>query len=243
MHILITRPERDAHAWQAELAAHGIAVSVDPLLRIEYLACDEAVFDGVQGIIATSRNGLRGLAGEALLRARMLPLFAVGPGTAQSARDMGFTLIHDGPASARELPALIAQVAQQHGGPLLHLSGDKIAFDLAPPLASHGFEVRRVVNYRSFPADRLAASTVEKISDGTIDTVALLSPLTAKAFASLAAASGLIQQCQRLVYICLSHNVADSLQSLNPTSLHFAARPNSDDMLSAIIDAAAVRAS
>ena len=35
MHILITRPEPDASMWRHKFEARGLAVSVDPMLRIE----------------------------------------------------------------------------------------------------------------------------------------------------------------------------------------------------------------
>jgi uroporphyrinogen-III synthase len=232
MHILITRPEPDASRWQGHFAAMGIATTVDPLLRIEHLPVDGLDLTDAQALVATSRNGLRGLAASPVLRrAIALPIYTVGPGTADYAREIGFTNITVGPSSARELAPVIAALARPNAGRLMHLSGDKIAFDLAAALAPCGLTVERVVVYRSQPADSFRLETIAALVSGAIDTVMLMSPLSAATFVSLLSHSDLYKHYQRLVYVCLSHNVAELVQSLNPVAVHVAAEPSSDSML------------
>ena len=92
MHVLITRPEPDAAALRAQLEALGHQVTVEPLLKIEHLPIASDVLAGIAGLIVTSRNGLRALAASAAINAaRELPLIAVGPGTAQLARELGLS--------------------------------------------------------------------------------------------------------------------------------------------------------
>ena len=107
MHVLITRPEPDAGALKAQIEAMGHAVSLEPLLQIELLPIAADALAGAQAIIATSRNGLRALAESAALpEALELPLFAVGPGTAELARSLGFRrVIAGGGACRRSDPA------------------------------------------------------------------------------------------------------------------------------------------
>ena len=99
MHVLITRPEPDASETRAQLEALGHDVSVEPLLRIEPLPIDAGAFEGAQALIATSRNGLRALAASerAAPRRSSIPIFTVGPGTAELARAQGFQPDHRGP--------------------------------------------------------------------------------------------------------------------------------------------------
>src|SRR3974390_940486 len=86
MRILITRPVEDAEAIAARLAELGHDTVVAPLLTIRYL--DRAVpLEGVQAILATSANGVRAF--SRLSARRDLPLFAVGPQTAEEARRAG----------------------------------------------------------------------------------------------------------------------------------------------------------
>ncbi len=235
MHILITRPEPDATVWKTSLEARGAMVSIDSLLQIEMVPPPALRLDGVQALLVTSRNGLRGLNASSVLHAaRSLPLYAVGPGTADLARDLGFETVHTGPASARDLVPMLTAALDPTGGSLLHLSGDKLAFDLAVALAPSGVVVDRLVVYRSRPASHFQHETVQALSQGHIDAVALTSPLSAQTFVTLCQQSNIMEQCQRLVYICLSKNIADGLQILAPRKILVAAQPNTSAMFTLI---------
>lgn len=235
MHILITRPEPDASEWRAQLEARGVTVSVDPLLKIEFLSPTLIDLDGVQALIATSRNGLRGLAASTELdRFVTKPIFVVGPGTAELARTFGFTILHEGPASARDLVGVVAQAADPNAGNLLHVCGDKLAFDLNSALSPLGFDVRRHTVYRSRPADQLQPQTITDLASGAIDTVSLMSPLSAKTFVATALDAGLDKACREVIYICLSDQVAERLSLLKPLSIRIAKQPNSSAMFTLI---------
>lgn len=219
----------------ARMAELGVAYTLDPMLVIELTPPALLDLDGVQALIATSRNGLRGLAASPALGAAVkLPIIVVGPGTAELAREMGFQEIEQGPASARDLVGLIGARFQPGGARLVHLRGDKVAYDLASALKPAGFDIVRQTVYRSRPAGGLAAATVAGLTGGPIDTVVLTSPLAAKTFASLVELSQIIEPCQRLVYVCLSLNVAEGLRRLNPARVHVASAPNSQSTLELI---------
>ena len=81
MRLLVTRPEPDALKLRAVLEEHGHEATVEPLLSVSFDDADPIDLEGVQALIATSRNALRA-AEVAPLRgeARQLPLFAVGRG-------------------------------------------------------------------------------------------------------------------------------------------------------------------
>jgi uroporphyrinogen-III synthase len=232
MHILITRPLTDAQSWRARLEATGINVTVDPLLTIEWMPPQRLDFTEVQALIVTSRNALRALANGPVLAACLhLPVYAVGSMTGADARNLGFRDVRVGPASARDLAQLIPATMSPTAGRLVHLSGDKLAFDLAAALAPMGFRIDRVLVYRSMPVTALGAATVEAIRAKHIDTVVLLSPLTARTLTTCASNAGIMEQCQQLVYICLSLNVADQLKPLGNPAYHVAVQPNFDEML------------
>ena len=235
MHILITRPEPDASDWRTKFEARGARVTIDPLLEIELFPPQTADLTRVQALIATSRNALRALQSSPILpQAIALPILTVGPATTQLARELGFTLIHEGPGSARDLPALIVNHAAPTAGALLHLCGDKLAFDLGAALSPHGFTTRRLTVYRSSPATKLHNHTFDALASGSIDTVMLMSPLTAKTFVTLSQQAGLHEQCQRLVYVCLSQNISIALAPLNPAKVHIASAPNSQAVFTLI---------
>jgi uroporphyrinogen-III synthase len=235
MHVLITRPEHDAAPWRERLSAIGIASTVDPMLSIAIDPPAPLDLTGVQLIVVTSRNALRWLSQVPNLPSALrLPLFTVGPGSAEAARTLGFTSIEEGAGTARDLAPLIASKVQAGDGVLLHLSGDKLAFDLASALEPMGYRVGRRIVYRSQPASALRPETIAKLSSGAIDTVALLSPLSAQTFVKLLSEAGLSEHHHRLVYVCLSHNIANRLKGLAARDVAIATAPNAEAVLSCL---------
>ena len=235
MHLLITRPEPDAGEFKAELEALGHTVSVEPLLHIELLPIAAETLAGAQAILATSRNALRALAASAALRPALeLPIYTVGPGTAELARASGFQQVIAGAGAARDLVALVEAEADRAKGPLVHVAGEHLAFDLAAALAARGYAVRSPVAYRAAARGALSERTAEAIASGGVDAVLLMSPRTAAIFAQLVEVAGLRESASRLAYVCLSANVAEALGELSPGRREIAATPNSAAMLAAI---------
>ena len=145
MHILVTRPQEDASAMQSALQSLGHTVMVEPLLQIEYCDVSQIALGGVQGLIVTSRNGVRAICRHpGIDQFRVLPMFAVGPGTVQEAADQGFQTIIAGAGTAQALPGIIADKAKPGAGRLLFLAGDHLATDLTGALAVTVFKLKRM---------------------------------------------------------------------------------------------------
>ena len=232
MRLLVTRPEPDGKALRAHLVAQGHEVLLEPLITISFDNADPIELDEVQALIATSRNGLRALAESPELEdARALPLFAVGPGTASTARGLGFQHIIKGPGTGRELVASIVEHADVNGGPLLHLAGDVLAFDFAPELTRLGYHVLRPIVYETAPATRLSGSTTTRLGNGQIEGVLLLSPRTASIYAQLVKAHGLTEAVRGITHFCISAAAADRLGELAPVKVEIAAEPNLQEVL------------
>jgi uroporphyrinogen-III synthase len=235
MHVLITRPEPDAAALRAELEALGHEVTVEPLLKIEPLPIAATAIDGIAAVIVTSRNGLRALAESAAIElARKLPIIAVGPGTAQLAGEYGFAHVVEGPGTARDLIPLIVETSSSRPGPLVHVRGEDVAFDLHGALADQGIKVREVVAYRTVPAGGFEPRTAALLIAGDIDAVILMSPRTGAIFARLMAANGLGGAARKLGFLCLSPAVAASVEPLAPGRVEVSESPNSAAMLAAV---------
>jgi uroporphyrinogen-III synthase len=240
MHVLITRPEQDAGLLKAQIEAMGHEVSLEPLLEIELLPIAADAVSGAQAIVATSRNGVRALAESAALAPALeLPLFAVGPSTGELAHNLGFRHVVAGGGNAGDLIPVIVGKTDAAQGPLVHLAGDVVACDLAAALAGQGIEVEKLVAYRAHPARALSSHTAHSISTGSLDAVVLMSPRTASIFAQLVAGAGLKAQANSLIYLCMSQNVADALQPLQPGRVVIAAEPNSAALLAALTRVAA----
>jgi uroporphyrinogen-III synthase len=220
MRLLVTRPEMDATVLQARLAERGHTVTVEPLITISHEGAEIPDLDGAQALIATSRNGLRALTrltGDKAAEvdaAKFLPLFVVGPGTAASAAALGFQNIIKGPATARELVAVIEDHAEVNGGPLVHLAGDTLIYDFASDLQRLGFFVTAPVVYTTIVADRFQSPSVASMRNGRFDGVLLLSPRTTQVYCQLVEHHNLIPAACKLHYFCLSAAVAAPLAGL-----------------------------
>lgn len=234
MHLLLTRPDTgdEPDTLSAALRATGHRVTCAPLVSIT-LSGAMPPLDGVQALIATSRNGLRAVAPLPVV-ARELPLFAVGPATAALGRALGFQRVIEGPGTGRALIGVIRATAAPEAGPLLHLAGDVLAVDLQGAMAGHGFDVRTETVYRTDSAGSLPAAAADALRNGPLDGVVLMSPRTAKVYAKLVAAANLTTEARRMVYFCLSDAVARELAPLGTVRTGVARSPNSQEMLALI---------
>jgi uroporphyrinogen-III synthase len=235
MHVLLTRPEPDAAAFAAQLAALGHTVTLEPLLSIEHLPIDVAALDGAAGLVATSRNGLRALASSPAFNAALaLPIIAVGPGTAQLARELGFEHVVTGSGAATDLVPVIVAAARGQQGTFVHVRGEDVAFDLPTALRPRAIDVREVITYKARPACAFQPPTKELLASGAIDAVILMSPRTGAIFARLVAYEGLEKAVKSLVLLCLSPAVAVAIEPLAPARVEVADSPNSAAMLAAV---------
>lgn len=236
MRLLVTRPEPDATREAELLAARGHEAVLAPLLTIEFDRAAPLQLEGAQALLMTSRNALRALAAHpAFGEALKLPLVAVGDATAGEAQALGFADVTIGPGTGAKLAKLIVSELEPGRGPLVHLSGEAIAFDLKSTLEAEGFTVRRFVLYRAIPTGALPDEAVNRLTAGALDGVILMSPRTAKTFADLVIGHGLVTQAKGLVCYCLSEAVAGAVRPLG-SEIRVAARPREEDIL-ALLDA------
>jgi uroporphyrinogen-III synthase len=128
---------------------------------------------------------------------------------------------------------LVAAQADPGNGPLLHIAGEAVAFDVAAALAERGFKVITIAVYRAVAATSLEPGTAQRIADAALDAVVLMSPRSADTFAQVVAAAGIATPARRLVFLCLSQAVADALQPLAPARIEIAEAPNATAMLAA----------
>jgi uroporphyrinogen-III synthase len=239
MRFLVTRPEPDALKLRAALEERGHEATVEPLLQVSFEHGDAIELEGVQAVIATSRNALRALRSHpARGTARKLPLFAVGKATAQEARALGFETVVTGAGTVQELVAHIVSVADPANGLLLHLAGDRLAGDLKGELEEQGFRVLQPVVYRTTAVTSFSEDTVEQLATGEIDGVILLSSRTATIYAQLMAKHGLVSVARELVHFCLSEAVAKRLAPLGGLTIEIAEAPRLEEILALIEEAA-----
>lgn len=235
MRVLVTRPASDAGDLADRLAALDMTALIDPLLEVQLLPVAVKPFDGASAVVATSRNALRALAESPALRAAIaLPLFAVGGATAELAREVGFVQVTRGPGTARGLAEMIVSGSPARSGHIVYLAGDRLAFDLAPVLRSHGHDVTQITAYRTVAAKSLQPETRAELAAGRIDAILLLSPRTASVYRDLVIAAGLKEPASRLIHACLSASVAGELPPLSPRTVIVAGHPVIEDLLALV---------
>lgn len=186
MRVLITRPAEDAERFAAALRAMGHEALLEPVLRIQMLDVPIPDFDAsVQAILITSAQAARALA----LRTgrRDLRLLAVGPHSAEIARDSGFRLVAqsngDGIAG---LHNLVRAHCDPKSGALLHLAAEDLAGDLAGGLRQAGFTVHVIQLYKAEAIEALSEPVISELRAGAVDAVTFFSKRSAAIFEGLA---------------------------------------------------------
>lgn len=232
MRILLTRPRLDAADTARALEARGHQVLIEPVLDIVLEATGPLDLEGVQALLATSRNGVRAL--EMATGRRDLPLLAVGRSTAALARESGFRDVRDADGDVDDLTRLVAAGLDPAGGPLLHAAGAETAGDLKGALADRGFEVRREVLYRAVANDRISAVAAAALTARRIDAVLFFSPRSTAAFARVLENMELTSAAESLVAFCISPRAAEIARRLPYRQVVYARRPNQDALLSCL---------
>jgi uroporphyrinogen-III synthase len=223
MRVLVTRPVEDAHETAVLLKARGHDPLVAPLLSVRYHDSRPLHLDGVQGLLATSANGVRAFA-RATSR-RDFAVFAVGSQTSEAARAAGFRDIHDADGNAEDLARVVRAAADPKSGTLIHAAGAEAEGRLAAALSDAGYDVRSEILY-DVPAVTALPDAVRE-AWRTLDAVLLFSARSAQAFADCAA--GLA--CDGLIACCISAAAAKPLAPLTVREIRIAARPNQGALL------------
>ncbi|WP_262030112.1 uroporphyrinogen-III synthase [Microvirga sp. Mcv34] len=234
MRVLLTRPQAQSEELGTVLKARGIEWLGEPLLRIMPVSWDPAVLAGPQAVLLTSANASRELLKIPGAR-RDMPVFAVGPATAEPLEAAGFSNVQAAGGTAVNLMAHVRQKVDPRAGRLLHLSGRDISLDLAAGLAPAGFDVDRLIVYRASPVERLSARTLHEMSWNRIDGAVFLSARTAAVFCSLVIASGLVEACARMTAFAISLQAAEALKPAGFRQVVVAAAPSLDSIVKAIL--------
>lgn len=227
MRILITRPAEDGAEIAHLLAVRGHEALLAPLLSVKIHDGAPLALAGIQAVLATSANGVRALA--ARTAARDIPVFAVGPQTAEAAQRAGFLRVRSADGDAAALADAVLQWADPAAGALLHVAGAEASGWLAETLAGRGFAVRRLELYRVEAAAHLPPFAVQALLEGRVQAALFFSPRSAQIFVDCAAQAGL--STTGLTAICISANTAKALEGQAFAAVRVAAAPNQSALL------------
>lgn len=232
MRLLITRPEEDAIVIAGLVRARGHTPIVAPLMGVQVREGAAVMLDSVQAVLATSANGVRAFAQRS--PRRDLPLYAVGPQTAETARSTGFKTVLSADGDSNALVELVAGHADPAKGMLLHAAGAETAGRVKQALQAKGFTVETAVLYDAVPVAKLPENALAVLQDGTLGGVLLFSPRSAKTFATLVTEAKVASACEKLEAYCISAATAVALTPLTFARVAVAGVPNQEAMLALI---------
>ena len=147
MHILLTRPLEDCTEMIIKFKSLGHQVSHIPLLKIDKVDYEQINSLDFKGIIFTSANSIKFLDLKSI--DKNLLCFCVGSATEKKARSIGFQNVIAAEGNVENLKELILQNFNQKDGNLIYISGETVSVDLDHQLSKEGYNIKRVINYRT----------------------------------------------------------------------------------------------
>jgi len=223
--IWITRAQPGAEATAAAVRRLGHEAFVAPLLEVRATGSGPLDVADVSALAFTSANAVRAFAGR--MSAPDLPAFAVGPATAQAARQAGFTRVIASDAGVADLAMVILAERGAFAGTVLHPGARELAGDLVGALRAGGLQARTLVLYETRPR-RLSAG--ERAAIPRLDLALVHSAKAAAVLAEVLDAS----PAPDLAVAALSAAALAPLQATALAQRRVAARPSEAALLDLI---------
>tara|TARA_B110000444_G_scaffold245271_1_gene265545 strand:+ start:53 stop:751 length:699 start_codon:yes stop_codon:yes gene_type:complete len=161
MHILLTRPLEDCSEMIIKFKSLGHQVSNLPLLSIDKLDYEQINFLDYKGIIFTSANAAKFL--ELKNIDKNLLCFCVGSATEKKARSAGFQNTIAAEGNVSNLKELVLRIFDKKDGKLIYVSGETISVDLEQQLIREGYNIKRIVNYKTTHNQKFDESFVNEL--------------------------------------------------------------------------------
>ncbi len=147
MHILLTRPLEDCSNMILKFKSLGHKISHLPLLIVEPIKYNLKDIINLRAIIFTSTNAIKFLDTKDLKK--NIFCFCVGSATEKRARNVGFQNVFAADGNVRNLKELILQNFDHSLGKIVYVSGELLASNLDDELIQSGYNLKRVINYRT----------------------------------------------------------------------------------------------
>jgi len=180
MHILLTRPLEDCSEMILKFQSLGHQVSHLPLLNIVKVNFEEINFSDFKVIIFTSANAVKFLDIKKI--DKNLLCFCVGNATEKKARSAGFQNVIAAEGNVENLKELILQNFDKKNGKLIYVSGETITIDLDQMLLKEGYDIKRIINYRSIHNEKFDENFVESLKYNMPDMVYVYSQNSAYSY-------------------------------------------------------------
>ena len=180
MHILFTRPLEDCSEMILKFKSLGHQVSHLPLLKIDKVNYQDKSFLDFKGIIFTSANAIKFLNVKQI--DKNIICFCVGNATEKKARSVGFQKVISAEGNVENLKELILQNFTPKDGKLIYISGETISIDLDQQLLNEGYNIKRIINYRTIHNDKFDEKFINELKQKIPDIVYIYSQNSASSF-------------------------------------------------------------
>ena len=180
MHILLTRPLDDCSEMILRFKSLGHQVSHLPLLNVDKTNYNEINFSEFKGLIFTSGNAVKFLDIKKI--DKKVLCFCVGNATEKKARAAGFQNVITAEGNVENLKELILQNFDKKNGKLIYVSGETISIDLDQQLIKEGYDIKRIINYRTYHNEKFDKNFVKTLNANIPDIVYIYSTNSALSF-------------------------------------------------------------
>lgn len=229
--ILVTRPEPGAGQTGDRLDAAGFDPVLLPLSKIGPLSdLMIPVDDNVAAVALTSANAVRYLTDEQLRSIADLPVYAVGPATADEARISGLQVDWTDKGSAESLAWEMARRLRQ-GRKILYLAGRVRRPDFERALAAADVPVDVIEIYDTELVSYTTEKMVDLLSHPPVAAVLVYSVIAAEQISRIVEDPDLSHLLESAVFLCLSKRIGQALKGVSETQITVARKPDEEAVL------------
>ena len=212
MHILITRPLDDSEEIILKFRDLGHKVSHMPVIEIEKVSFQDIDFSEYKALIFTSANSLKFLDTKKIHK--KVFCFCVGLATEKKALQLGFQNVITAEGNVRNLEELIQQNFNSSDGKILYISGEVISNDLDKNLNLKGYNVKRIINYKTKPIQKLDDKFIQSLKLNIPQIVYIYSKSSAESFLNLSKYYDLNDYWMNTNLMCMSEKTSSVLNKI-----------------------------
>lgn len=221
--VLITRPREESDAFAVLVERIGGDPVIAPVLDVIFPEINPGIKP--DALVITSPQALKSVFPDEW---KSIPLFVMGEGSLQRAREAGFRSVTSSAGDFTTLCALITKNIPFSQN-ILYLRGDIIRHDLVYALSE--YEVREQIVYKTIAIENAVPPVIQ---NGTIAIVTLFSPRSAEIFKEQIEKAGLASSLKTIKALCLSPAVLESVAALPWQDTKVAPQPDQQGMLEAL---------
>tara|TARA_B100002051_G_scaffold143017_1_gene135583 strand:+ start:2214 stop:2912 length:699 start_codon:yes stop_codon:yes gene_type:complete len=212
MHILITRPLDDSEEIILKFRDLGHKVSHMPVIEIEKVSFQDIDFSEYKALIFTSANSLKFLDTKKIHK--KVFCFCVGLATEKKVLQLGFQNVITAEGNVRNLEELIQQNFNSSDGKILYISGEVISNDLDKNLNLKGYNVKRIINYKTKPIQKLDDKFIQSLKLNIPQIVYIYSKSSAESFLNLSKYYDLNDYWMNTNLMCMSEKTSSVLNKI-----------------------------